>query len=306
MRIEQLEYVLTVARYGSLSKAAANIYVGQPTLSAAIASLEKELGKPLFHRTRRGMELTSLGETLLPFIEKTIDDFYAIKKKAGLFAPPDMHIHLIAANPCMTVLYTAVMRAQEIFPTVQFYLRQSHLADIMPHIIQKNASLGLSFAFDYDLARHRNYAQSRNLRLMPLYHDSLCLIARSDGRFSNTACINFSDFDHTMPVALPLDLLHTGSGGTHSMWGNLPTITGIDDREMLKRYVSEKDALGCTTLLQANQDAAIQNGDFQIIRLAECSVNIVHYLCYTKNRQVNDIEADLIQQIENYYDYLAL
>ena len=59
MRIEQLEYFLQVANYGSLSLTAKKINVGQPTLSAAIAGLEKEVGRPLFHRTRRGMDLTA-------------------------------------------------------------------------------------------------------------------------------------------------------------------------------------------------------------------------------------------------------
>ena len=46
MRIEQLEYFLQVANYGSLSLTAKKINVGQPTLSAAIAGLEKEVGRP--------------------------------------------------------------------------------------------------------------------------------------------------------------------------------------------------------------------------------------------------------------------
>lgn len=81
MRIEQLEYFLQVANYGSLSLTAKKINVGQPTLSAAIAGLEKEVGRPLFRRTRRGMDLTAFGREILPLVEKTVDDYYDIRKK---------------------------------------------------------------------------------------------------------------------------------------------------------------------------------------------------------------------------------
>lgn len=94
MRIEQLEYFLQVANYGSLSLTAKKINVGQPTLSAAIAGLEKEVGRPLFRRTRRGMDLTAFGREILPLVEKTVDDYYDIRKKAGITTPQNLHVYL--------------------------------------------------------------------------------------------------------------------------------------------------------------------------------------------------------------------
>lgn len=81
MRIEQLEYFLQVANYGSLSLTAKKINVGQPTLSAAIAGLEKEVGRPLFRRTWRGMDLTAFGREILLLVRKpsTITTTFAKK-----------------------------------------------------------------------------------------------------------------------------------------------------------------------------------------------------------------------------------
>ena len=55
MRIENLQYVLEVARAGSISAAAKNLWIGQTTLSAAIQAAEKELDIQLFLRTSRGI-----------------------------------------------------------------------------------------------------------------------------------------------------------------------------------------------------------------------------------------------------------
>ena len=65
MDIKQLKYFVTVANEGQITKAAQKLFMAQPPLSRHIIELEKEIGKPLFLRTKKGLELTSAGEALL-------------------------------------------------------------------------------------------------------------------------------------------------------------------------------------------------------------------------------------------------
>ncbi|MGN1052406.1 MAG: LysR family transcriptional regulator [Candidatus Scatosoma sp.] len=51
----------TVAKKGSLTKAAEELYISQPAVSQAVKQLENQLGTPLFNRTHRGMELSETG-----------------------------------------------------------------------------------------------------------------------------------------------------------------------------------------------------------------------------------------------------
>ena len=64
MTIQQLQYVLEIARCGSASRAAKNLFLSQPNLSSAIKNLEQELGFPIFERTSAGMKLTPAGVRL--------------------------------------------------------------------------------------------------------------------------------------------------------------------------------------------------------------------------------------------------
>lgn len=73
MNIEQFRYVFEVARQGSFSSAAAELYVSQPTLSAAVKKLEESLGEPLFIRHNTGVSLTPFGEATLPYIKDVLD-----------------------------------------------------------------------------------------------------------------------------------------------------------------------------------------------------------------------------------------
>jgi LysR family transcriptional regulator, transcription activator of glutamate synthase operon len=61
MELRTLAYVEAVARLGSFTKAAQEVHVAQPAVSAQIAGLERELGVRLFTRARRGVSLTDAG-----------------------------------------------------------------------------------------------------------------------------------------------------------------------------------------------------------------------------------------------------
>lgn len=75
MRMEDLRYLIQVADIGSISLAADACYITQQGLSRIISNLEKELGVPLFHRSKNHISLTDVGELV---VERTreLDGMY--------------------------------------------------------------------------------------------------------------------------------------------------------------------------------------------------------------------------------------
>jgi len=71
----QLEFFLAIAEAGSFTRAAGRLDVAQPSLSAAMRSLEGELGAPLFERHGRGVRLTEAGEALVAPARRTVRSF---------------------------------------------------------------------------------------------------------------------------------------------------------------------------------------------------------------------------------------
>ena len=65
MNLLHLKYAVEVARTRSITRAAENLFMGQPNLSRAIRELEKELGVTLFRRTTKGIVPTKQGEEFL-------------------------------------------------------------------------------------------------------------------------------------------------------------------------------------------------------------------------------------------------
>ena len=62
---QQLQYLVEIQRTGSISHAAANLYMSQPNLSRVLRDMEHSLGYPIFERTRKGVHPTPNGEKFL-------------------------------------------------------------------------------------------------------------------------------------------------------------------------------------------------------------------------------------------------
>lgn len=79
VNLELYRVFYTVAKCGSLTKAAEELFISQPAVSQSIKQLEGQLGVPLFNRTHRGMELSGQGGKL---IFKQVEEALSILENA--------------------------------------------------------------------------------------------------------------------------------------------------------------------------------------------------------------------------------
>src|SRR5580698_2385596 len=70
--LRQVRTFLEVARTRSFTRAAAQLYYAQSSVTAQVQLLEKDLGLPLFNRLGRQVELTSAGRQFLSYAERLI------------------------------------------------------------------------------------------------------------------------------------------------------------------------------------------------------------------------------------------
>lgn len=68
MTLDQINYILEIGKTCSFSKAANNLFISQSALSLAIQSVERELGRPLFSRTKKGVFPTPYGKALIRYL----------------------------------------------------------------------------------------------------------------------------------------------------------------------------------------------------------------------------------------------
>lgn len=70
MTIQQLKYIIAIDRHRNFAKAAEELGVTQPTLSAMLLKLEEELDVRIFERSNKNVKPTAAGELIIRQAEK--------------------------------------------------------------------------------------------------------------------------------------------------------------------------------------------------------------------------------------------
>ncbi len=82
MKIEQLRQIIEISNFGSINRAAQNLYISQSTLSSSLKALEKELGQEIFTRTQTGISATPFGMELIEHSHEILKHVTAIESAA--------------------------------------------------------------------------------------------------------------------------------------------------------------------------------------------------------------------------------
>ena len=130
MDLKQIRYLVAVADAGSFSAGARRAFVTQPTLSAAIAALETELGSKLFERGARGVAPTQEGSRILDRARAILREIETIKA-AGRRAIPRkaLKVGLLPTLPPSLVAGT-LARLAKFDPTRNWRIEDAPLANL--------------------------------------------------------------------------------------------------------------------------------------------------------------------------------
>lgn len=132
MEIRVLRYFLTIAREGSITKAANFIHVTQPTLSRQIRDLEAELGQKLFTRGSHNMSLTAEGmilrkraEEIIAMVDKTEAEFNSMEDIVG----GDVYIGG-GETEAIKLIAQAAKELRASYPAIHYHLYSGNATDV--------------------------------------------------------------------------------------------------------------------------------------------------------------------------------
>lgn len=147
MTVVQLECVLEAAKQQNFSKAAANLYLSQPTLSRHIQALEQELRVLIFDRTSKSVNLTEAGWALLPKLEQLSEIFRAATAELHEIADHitgQLKIGVLATLWTDGVVRQAIQQFRHIHPEVTLTLCHLPLQDSYTALMDGNVDLLLT------------------------------------------------------------------------------------------------------------------------------------------------------------------
>ncbi|MEZ5217556.1 MAG: LysR family transcriptional regulator [Ilumatobacteraceae bacterium] len=107
IELRHLRWFLAIAEERNLTRAAARMHVGQPTLSRALAQLERELGVRLVDRSTHHLELTEAGHAFERDAFETVQNFERTIARAGGSVPPLRLGHSWSSSSFLTAIAKA-------------------------------------------------------------------------------------------------------------------------------------------------------------------------------------------------------
>jgi len=132
----ELDVFCAVAKYGSMSRAAAELHLSQPAVSQRMRALEERYGLQLFRRTHRGVELTPAGQTLARYAQRILQLERSLEAEmAGLRAAEPRQIVIGATSaiggyalPCTVYLF------QQRYPDARIQLQIGKRSDVLQRL----------------------------------------------------------------------------------------------------------------------------------------------------------------------------
>ncbi|WP_286783029.1 LysR family transcriptional regulator [Streptococcus sp. UBA4344] len=191
MNFQQCRYVEVVARVGSFSRAAKELYMTQPNLSCSIKDLETELGVQLFTRSNTGTRLTEDGHDFLKYAKRIIGELDLLQQRyhdqfKKSFTVASHHYDFLSI-PLAKVAQEFKQDYQE-FQTIETSTKK-----ILDSVASFEADLGIIYLDDDNKHILKSSLEHQDLEFTSLGEFPTRVFLRRDHPLANKAVISESD-----------------------------------------------------------------------------------------------------------------
>ena len=175
MNLKQLEAFVQVSESGSFSRAAKELYLTQPTISAHIASLEKELSVRLFVRNTKEVGLSDDGKDLYKYARQIVDLEKKIEERFCAKDAGEKGCITIAAStiPAQYLLPKVLIRFNERYPDEQIKIIETDSSKVVTRIIDHMADVGFT----------GTVLEKKHCKYIPFYKDELVIITPNTEKY---------------------------------------------------------------------------------------------------------------------------
>ena len=177
MEFSQLEAFLEAANRGSFRRAADALYLSQPSVSARVQTLESEVGVTLFHRTARGVRLTDMGRTFLPFAQRSMETLRRGREVLESVRQTSAGIlNMATARVIGTyVLPETLQKFQQLYPDANLHIKVGGSSDVLQMVVDEEVQLGLA-----------RFMQHPDVDTLHLYDEEAVLVVHPGHPFTKT------------------------------------------------------------------------------------------------------------------------
>lgn len=298
MNLKQLEAFVQVAEGGSFSKAAKQLFLTQPTISAHISSLEKELNARLFVRNTKEVKLSDDGKELYRYARQMIDLQKKIEERFETGKSESKHLITIAAStiPAQYLLPEILMKFNERYPKEQVKLLETDSSQVVTKIIDHMVDVGFT----------GTVLEKKHCKYIPFYKDELVVITPNTEKYQ----VLHQNIEDISWISRECLIMREEGSGTRKEAGKqlrnaginldkLKIIASIENQETIKKSVKQGMGISIISRLAAEEEA--KSGDLLTFPIPKADQRRDINLVYNKNYQMSKSAERFIKVVKEVY-----
>ncbi|KQL49102.1 LysR family transcriptional regulator [Brevibacillus choshinensis] len=248
MDFEQLRAFYTLAQTKNFTKAAEMLHLVQSTVTMRIKQLEEKVGKPLFIRDKRSVEITQAGLTLLPYAERILKLSHEALNEVAALQPYEDYLSIGSLNAIWTSTLEPILKEYHYrYPQIAISTRTGHSSDVIQYLLDNVIQIGIVYV----------PPSLPNFDVIPTWEDEVVLVSRPGCTFITSTHIDSRELRR-------LPLIHMSWGPPFNEWirqtlprNYVPKLT-VDKAELAIDLI--KEGLGVSLMTRSAVKADLATG----------------------------------------------
>ena len=300
MTLQQLQQIITIADSGSMNEAAKKMFISQPSLSAAVKELEKEIGIGIFVRSNRGIVITPEGEEFLGYARQIIEQYQLlekryIEKKAKKKFSVSMQHYTFAVKAFVEMVKKVGMEEYD------FSIHETRTWDVIENVRYFKIELGVLYLNDYNALIMQKMFKENGLEFTELFQCETYVYLWSGHPLANQKQISMKELEE-----YPCLAFDQGKNGAAYFAEEMKStydykrIIHADDRATLLNLMV---GLNAYTLCSGIICEELNGPDYRAIPLVETEKMRIGYI-KRKGARISPMGEIYIQELEAYGETL--
>lgn len=206
MRLGQLEYFIKVAECGSITKAAKELYISQPSLTKSIANLEAEYDIQLLERVPKGVSLTPEGREFFDYAKDVVNSRQVLDEAFGKRAEKSPVHRLRVASQQLDFLYGLLDQLyMENGTVMNMYVEEAERGTVVERVYEGMSDIGILVLTQEDSRFFDMSLKKKSLEVHELDVSSVYVAMSSRSPLYDKSCITGAEARPYLHVALDMD-----------------------------------------------------------------------------------------------------
>lgn len=298
MNIEQLLYIVEVAKYSSLSIAAQNLHVTQSTISQSITNFEKELGIKILKRSRgHGAVPTDDGRIILKLAYEVQKKLEEIKETATQLNSKEVGELKISSLPgLMTFLVKAIAAFRHDYPHVNLEVADKSGSTIIKDVRDHKTDIGLI-----------TYSRDLNINMEGIAYEALIegkqkIYVSKHSPLAFLGSVTPQDILDQTLVTYKGDYMHFFVQDFFHKYKPMKILFTSNNMDGVLQAINENLAITFAPDFVMKSSPLVINGDIIPINLVNHpTVNISLALVRSENKHLSSFANEYIQYLKNEF-----